>query len=159
MRCFSLTHRTHSTSLDFWTSARREWCSAVDDSNVPSRPEYNCGLCSIGNVFLWRNWGITIIKARSITDEQHVEVQHWIRDEHLMQGHVIIQSWVPEYGMRGYPAARELDIEPSRRSRARQLGSDRRVRNARGAETLVPRSHRLQRSLVNGLESFHVPDT
>ena len=56
--------------------------------------------------------GITIIKARSITDEQHVEVQHWIRDEHLVQGHVIIQSWVPEYGIRGYPAARELDIEP-----------------------------------------------
>ena len=56
--------------------------------------------------------GLTIIKARSITDEQHVEVQHWIRDEHLVQGHVIIQGWVPEFGMHGYPAARELDIEP-----------------------------------------------
>jgi hypothetical protein len=55
---------------------------------------------------------ITIIKARSITDEQQVEVQHWIRNEHLVPGHVLIQGWVPEFGVRGYPASRELEIEP-----------------------------------------------
>jgi hypothetical protein len=55
---------------------------------------------------------LTIIKARSITDAQLTDVQHWIRDERLVAGNVMAQHWVPEYGLRGYPVSQELDIEP-----------------------------------------------
>jgi hypothetical protein len=58
--------------------------------------------------------GMTIIKARSITDEQLAEVQGWIREEHAAKGNVIAMHWVPEYDRHGYPASAELDIEPVR---------------------------------------------
>ncbi len=64
---------------------------------------------------------VVIIKAPSISDEEHEAVTTWIRSEGLVKD-LIMMGWVPHYRRNHYGTVSELDISPIRSFESSAIG-------------------------------------